>query len=41
MQETAVAIEREARHRLPLLLAELLDVRDVRVESARQEDDRG
>lgn len=39
MQETAMAIEREARHRLPLLLADLLDVRDVRVESTRQDSD--
>jgi hypothetical protein len=41
MQETAMAVEREARHRLPLLLADLLDVHEVHVESARQGDDRG
>jgi hypothetical protein len=41
MQETATAIEREARHRLPLLLADLLEERDLHVQSTLQEDDLG
>jgi hypothetical protein len=41
MQETAMAIEREARYRLPHLLADLLEERDVPVEAAPQEDDLG
>jgi hypothetical protein len=41
MQETAMAIEREARYRLPHLLADLLEEPDVPVEAAPQEDDLG
>jgi hypothetical protein len=41
MQEPATAIDREARHRLPLLLADLLEDQDVHVWSNPQGDDLG